>query len=150
VPCLREQKAKPAPFEDGDMTKRAGEDDEEILFSRRCKLSHLVAEDDAQPDKKTWKPLGIGEVRVNKYIAGDNMGKCRLLVREESATQKLLVNTFLNAQMEVRLVWSCFARFVTNFYCDSPPTPDTVLHMHMAAAEEPRGQAGAAGHCDCG
>lgn len=93
------QKAKPAPFVDGDMTQRAGEDDEEVLFSRRCKLSHLVAGDgDAA---KTWRPLGIGEVRVNKYISGDKKGKCRLLVREESATQKLLINTFLTAQMEV-------------------------------------------------
>ena len=42
-----------------------------------------------------------GEVRVNKFVKGPSEGKYRILVREESSTQKLVLNSFLLPTMQV-------------------------------------------------
>ena len=44
-----------------------------------------------------------GECRVNKFVKGSSEGKFRILVREESSTQKLILNSFLTAAMAVCL-----------------------------------------------
>lgn len=77
----------------------SGEDEEEVIFKRRCKVYLFIKEDIYGGEKRTnyWKERGTGDVKLLKH---KTFGKIRLLMRQET-TFKVCANHLVSPSVEL-------------------------------------------------
>lgn len=77
----------------------SGEDDEEVIFKRRCKVYLFIHEDVYGGEKRSnyWKERGTGDVKLLKH---KTFGKIRLLMRQET-TFKVCANHLISPSVEL-------------------------------------------------
>jgi E3 SUMO-protein ligase RanBP2 len=73
-----------------EVETKTGEENEDVMFTQRCKLFRLV--------ENEWKERGIGNIKILK---GKGNGKYRILMRREQI-HKLCANHTITSEMELK------------------------------------------------